>query len=420
MSGQQPGGGYAGPPPDPPSGPRPGSSGRGAPGGGSGQTGSVPIAGRDARRPSARPALRTWIVLGIAVVGFSLAALVVAVYFGAALGVQTALLAVLLAALPLGVVIPTFLWLDRFESEPTRYLVIAFLWGALVASTLAAVFNTGAVAVFRSSTDPRAALAAAALFVAPVVEEALKAVPILAVWLALRREFDGVTDGMVYAGMSAAGFAFTENIQYLGMAYAHGGGDALGATFVSRGLMSPFAHPMFTVLTGIGIGIAATSRSAFAKGAAPAAGYLLAVLAHSMWNLAAITGGSGLVSVYLLVEVPIFLCFIGLIVWARRHEGVLIGRFLRPYADAGWLSPGEVTMLGSMAQRREARMWARANTGRAGLSAMREFQDTASELALLRRRMSHSAADVHALAEERELLGALVERRRAFLGMPVV
>ena len=36
----------------------------------------------------------------------------------------------------------------------------------------------------------------------------------------LRREFDGVTDGMVYAGICAAGFAFTENIEYLAQAYA--------------------------------------------------------------------------------------------------------------------------------------------------------------------------------------------------------
>ncbi len=379
----------------------------------------VGYAGHHAGRTTTRPAIRTWILLGVVLVGFSVAALVIATYFGAALGVQTALLAVLLATLPLGVVIPTFLWLDRFESEPTRYLVLAFLWGALVASAIAAVFNTGAVAVFRSTTDPGSALQVTAVFVAPFVEELLKALPVLFVWVLLRAEFDGMTDGMVYAGISAAGFAFTENIQYLGMAYTSGGQDALGATFVSRCLLSPFAHPMFTVLTGIGIGMAATSRSAVMRVGAPLGGYALAVTAHSLWNLAAMTGGSGLLVVYLLVEVPVFFAFVGLIVWARRHEGLLIGRFLRPYADAGWLSAGEVSMLSSMARRREARMWARTNTGWAGLTAMREFQDIASELALLRRRMSHSAADAHALGGERDLLDALVERRRTFLGLPV-
>ena len=54
--------------------------------------------------------------------------------------------------------------------------------------------------------------------------------------------------------------------------------------------------------------------------------------------------------------------------------------------------------------------------GRAGLRSMEDFQDTASELALLRRRMQHSAADAHALAEERELLRELVTWRREFAG----
>jgi len=241
---------------------------------------------------------------------------------------------------------------------------------------------------------------------------------VLLVWWVLRHEFDGVTDGMVYAGICAAGFAFTENINYLGQAYADGGGEALTGTFVARCLMSPFAHPMFTVLFGVGVGVAATSRTWLPRILVPLLGYLLAVLSHALWNLAAVSGGRGMVVVYLLVEVPIFLAFLGFVVWTRRREGRLIGQFLRPYADAGWLSAAEVAMLSSMPRRREARAWARANTGREGLAAMRAFQDTASELALLRRRMHHCAADELAVAHERELLEALRVRRAQFVGTP--
>ena len=73
-------------------------------------------------------------------------------------------------------------------------------------------------------------------------------------------------------------------------------------------------------------------------------------------------------------------------------------------------------MLASMSRRREARIWARANSGPAGLASMRAFQDTASELALVRKRMHHSTANQHAVEHERALLEALVEQRRAFLG----
>ncbi len=369
--------------------------------------------------PTSRSALRGWILTGVAASGFLLAALFVAAYFGATFGVLTALLALAVAVLPLGIVIPTFLWLDRFESEPNRYLVTAFLWGALVAAALAALFNTGAIIVLREATDPESALATTAVFVAPVVEEAVKGVLVLVVWLMLRHEFDGVTDGMVYAGVCAAGFAFTENIQYLAQAYTEGGGSALTGTFVARCVMSPFAHPMFTVLTGVGIGVAATSTSWAPRIIAPVVGYLLAVLAHSLWNLAAVTSGAGLVTVYLLIEVPIFVAFVAFVIWARRREGRLIGRFLRVYADAGWLSAGEVEMLASMPRRREARAWARANAGARGLAAMRAFQDTASELALLRRRTEHGAHHDDAPAQERLLLSALARRRAEFIGMPV-
>ena len=377
--------------------------------------GTAPAGRRD---PTTRSALRRWLLTGIAAVGFLLAALVVSVYLGAAFGVQTALLALAVALVPLGIVIPTFLWLDRFESEPTRYLVGAFLWGALVAAVVAALFNTGAVAVLEATTDPQSALQTTAVLVAPWVEEAAKGALVVLIWLLARREFDGVTDGMVYAGICAAGFAFTENIQYLATAWAEGGSEAFTGTFVARCLLSPFAHPMFTVMFGVGVGVAATSRTWLPRILGPLLGYLLAVLTHALWNLAAVSGGRGMVVVYLLVEVPIFLAFLGFVAWTRRREGRLIGTFLRPYADAGWLSPAEVTMLASMPLRREARAWARANTGRRGLAAMRAFQDAASELALLRRRMYHSAADEHAVAHERELLEALTARRAEFVGMP--
>ncbi|HQH08562.1 MAG TPA: PrsW family intramembrane metalloprotease [Phycicoccus sp.] len=372
-----------------------------------------------ASRRTERSMLRTWVLTGVAAVGFLVAALVISAYLQIAFGAQTAILAVLVAVLPLMIVIPTFLWLDRFEAEPKRYLAAAFLWGALVAAIVAATINTSAMAVLAASTSPSGAELMTAVVVAPFVEEAAKGAFVLIMWWFIRREFDGVIDGMVYAGIAAAGFAFTENIQYLATAYAEGGSELLTATFIGRCIMSPFAHPMFTVLTGIGIGMAAMSRSGWVRFVAPIGGYLLAVLAHALWNLAATSAGDGMFAVYLLVEVPVFVAWIVLVLWTRRREGVLIGTYLRPYADAGWFAPAEVAMLASMPRRREARAWARANAGRAGLSAMRGFQDAASELALLRRKMMIGHSDERAIQDERTLLSSVVSHRRRFVGRPV-
>ena len=363
-----------------------------------------------------RSVLRRWVLLGVAVLGFGLAALVVAVAIGAAAGVSAAILGLVVATIPLGIVVPTFMWLDRFEAEPTRYLVVAFLWGALIAVLIAMTLNTAGQLVLWGSAPAQESLQLTAVFVAPVVEEAAKGLLVLLIWRFARREFDGVTDGMVYAGVTAAGFAFTENIQYLAIAWTEHGQDGLTATFIGRCLLSPFAHPMFTICTGIGIGVAATSRRGIVRFGAPLLGYVIAVIAHAIWNLAAVSGGEGLIAVYLLVEVPLFLAFVGFVVWVRRREGRLIGQFLHAYSDAGWISSAEVSMLASMPRRREARQWARANGGRSGLRSMEDFQDTASELALLRRRMHYAAADEKALADERELLATLAARRREFAG----
>ena len=362
--------------------------------------------------------LRGWVITGVALVGFGLAALALAAYYGMTLGVLTTVLAILLAAIPLAIVIPTFVWLDRFEAEPTKYLVAAFLWGALIAALLAGLINTSAHVVFAAATDPEQARLTTAVFVAPVVEEAAKGLFVLLVWRLRRREFDGITDGMVYAGIAAAGFAFTENIQYLGLAYTEGGEQVLTGVFIARCLVTPFAHPIFTVMFGIGVGVAATSRRTGVRLGAPALGFAIAVLLHGIWNVAAISGGQGLVVVFLLVEIPVFLAFLGLVVWARAREGRLIGRFLMPYADTGWLTPAEVHMLSRMSLRRGARMWARQTGGRPALRSMQSFQDAASELALLRQRMYHSAADAKALETERRLLDTIVTRRRELTGAP--
>ena len=269
-------------------------------------------------------------------VGFGFAAIVLAVYFGATLGVVTTLLALLLAALPLGIVIPTFLWLDRFEAEPTRYLVVAFLLGGAgrrpgrrsLQHRRQYRVRVGHGTVRRRPPGHRRLLRAAGRGVA-------KGLLVLLIWLVRRREFDGIIDGMVYAGIVAAGFAFTENIQYLGMAYADGGDQALTGTFIARCLFTPFAHPMFTVLTGIGIGIAATTRNGALRVLAPIGGFVLAAMSHALWNLGAVTAGNGMLAVYILVGVPIFIAFVALVVWARRREGRVIGQYLTPYADAG-------------------------------------------------------------------------------------
>ncbi len=364
--------------------------------------------------PTPRPALRRVLGYGALLTVFLLCLALLALFLGVDVGLRAAALAAVFAAIPMLVVVPVFLWLDRFEAEPTRLLVATFLWGAVCAPVGALVFNTGIHRLFVLA-GARDAEAMSAVLSAPPVEEGLKGLAILLVLLLRRREFDGVVDGIVYAGMVGAGFAFSENIVYLGRAFDENGLQGLTGVFILRCLVGPFAHPLFTACTGIGLGLAASvARTSAARFAFAVLGYAVAILLHAIWNLSAVMGAY--VKVYLLFQVPVFLGFLVLVVLLRRRESRLIRLYLSQYADAGWLTHPEVAMLASLPARRQARSWAAANGGKAAASSMQALQDTAADLALLRARIVNRSAEAEAGDRERELLQSLTTHRAAFVG----
>lgn len=364
---------------------------------------------------SRRPLLRRWaLVAGLAVV-FGLGGWLMLRLVGTSAGSQATVLGVVLSVVVIGIVVPVFLWVDRFEAEPVGMLLFAFLWGACIATVGAAFLNS----IGGSLLGAEEGSTVVAVTVAPVVEESLKGLAPLLLLLFRRREVDGVVDGIVYAGLAACGFAFVEDILYLAGGYAESGSEGLLGTFVVRVLMSPFAHPMFTICTGIGIGVAATARTGVVRVVAPVLGWGCAVVLHAVWNSATLLTEGGWLVVYVGVQIPLFLAFVGLLVWARRREARLIGRRLTPYVDGGWLTPAEAAMFASLPERRFARSWSAAHGGRPLRREMEQMQDAASELALLRHRMVRTGPDAHSLAQEHELMTLIQQRRQRFLGSAI-
>jgi RsiW-degrading membrane proteinase PrsW (M82 family) len=341
-------------------------------------------------RPRRRSSLAFTVVL--AVVMF-LGACVVAFVLAQAGAPDALVVGVLLAALPVGPVVATYLWLDRYEPEPVGLLVLAFGWGALVATAIAALIEAADRIALNTS------LTWSAIVVAPVTEEAGKGLFIFLLLWFRRREIDGVLDGIVYAGLVGVGFAFTENVLYLAGAYMGGhhlGPGGLGAAtglFVVRGIFSPFAHPLFTSATGIGVGYAVITRNRFWRVASPILGYLVAVCAHGLWNASVFVGGGQTFLVaYVLVMVPAFLLFVGFAVWARRREGRMLTRALTDCANRGFLGHPEVPWLVRLPGRRVARSFARSNGGRVAAKVMGEYQQQAIELGFLHDRYLRGTA----------------------------
>ena len=295
---------------------------------------------------------------------------------------------VVLAAVPVGPVIASFLWLDRYEPEPVRLLVVAFFWGALVATAAALVLQS-LDQIFLGTPDNWSAA-----IVAPITEEGAKGVfVVMLLWLR-RRVIDGVLDGIVYAGIVGVGFAFTENILYLAGAYMGSDGAAASAgagglesatgLFVVRGIFSPFAHPLFTSFIGLGVGVAVVAKHRPWRFLAPLLGYLAAVTAHATWNASAFFGGGAtFVLTYVFAMVPAFLLVAGFAVWARSREARMLTRSLSDCAARGLIGAYEVPWLVRLSARRASRQYARGYGGPVAEKVMREYQQQAIELAFL-------------------------------------
>lgn len=339
------------------------------------------------------------------------------------IGIETGpvglILGFLTATIPVPLYIVLVLWIDRYEGEPLWMLTTAFFWGALFASFFAFLVNTsGALIVNVLTESANAAEAYAAVISAPIVEEVGKAVILFIFFFWKKDEFDGVIDGIVYASMAGLGFAMTENILYYGNAAAKSGG-ILTATVIVRGFFAPFSHPLFTSLTGIGLGLARQSTSVAIKVVTPIVGLLMAIFMHSIWNASAVFGGGGVfLLTYIVVMVPAFFIMLTVIALALRREGQVVRQFLVTDIERGLLTREEYERLCSITGRMGSSFTALSQTGVKGWQTRRRFNQLASELAFHRSRVSRGIHSRKQDAQEQEAaylhaLQALINELRA-------
>ncbi|WP_435853962.1 PrsW family intramembrane metalloprotease [Streptomyces sparsogenes] len=360
------------------------------------------------------------------VVLLSLSGLIILALVRRQTGTEGFLVGLGLAILPVPLLIAAFRWMDRVAPQPWRNLFFAFAWGACAATLVAIIANGFATewlisTVADSSPSGQAdADAWGATLVAPVVEESAKAAAVLLLFLFRRRDFNGIVDGVVIAGITATGFAFTENILYLGTAFVSdqefgysGIRSTTAATFFIRAVMSPFAHPLFTATTGIGFGIAAAAahHQRARRTLVPLAALLGAMVLHGVWNGSATFGGYGFLAVYALFMVPVFGLLTWLVIWARNNQLRTIRTQLTAYQAAGWLTPPEPIALSSMRARGIARDLARRTQGPAAARVVADYTATATSLALLRHRAYRGTAGPDFTTREHELLDRLWQHR---------
>ncbi len=278
-------------------------------------------------------------------------------------------------------------WLDRYEKEPLLLLGATFIWGAVVAAGGAFILNTifGLGVYFFTASDTATEISTASIS-APLVEESLKGLAVLIVFLLFRREFDNLLDGVVDAGIVALGFAATENSLYIYRGYADGGvGGLIFLTFI-RNIVVGWQHPFYTSFIGIGLATARNTRHTLLKFAAPIAGWGLAVFTHSLHNTTSFFIQDFFVfSAVVLVEWTGWLFMLGLIVWFVYREQRFIKEFLLEEVDTGVMSARQYKTAGSALATSMARFNA-LTSGKYG--ATRKYYQLTSELAHKKRQLA--------------------------------
>jgi RsiW-degrading membrane proteinase PrsW (M82 family) len=338
-----------------------------------------------------------------------LAAVLIA-YLLTFLGAAASVLSAVLALLPLAAVLLAVRLVDRWEPEPASLRIAAVAWGAVAAVVLALAVDLG-ITLLLGVADSPGRQAFSAVVQAPIVEELAKGAGVLLLLAVGRRAFDGPVDGVVYGALVGAGFAFTENILYFAESLA-GGAEQVTMTFLLRGILSPFAHVMFTAVTGYALGLAAR-RGVRGSGVLRSwiGGLLGAVALHALWNGSSVFGD--FFALYGTLQVPLFVAFVVGVTMLRREEARLTRARLGEYADAGWFSPAEVDMLATPRGRRAGLAWARSLPGDRS-AAMRTFLAEATALAAARQRAA-TGRDPRAAADEQAYLARAVAARAALV-----
>jgi len=200
------------------------------------------------------------------------------------MGVLVSLLA---GILPMAFFAWILYYLDRYEKEPIKLLIGVFLWGAIIAAGAAFLINTiTSSGIYFITQSEFATQLTISTLVAPVVEETLKGAAVLMVFLFFRSEFDSLLDGLIYAGITALGFAATENAWYIHQLgfMEYGWEGLLKMTFV-RVVLVGWQHPFYTSFIGLGFAFSRRTKEPIIRWISPLLGWTIAVVLHLLHNL---------------------------------------------------------------------------------------------------------------------------------------
>ncbi|MGH8791639.1 MAG: PrsW family intramembrane metalloprotease [Stackebrandtia sp.] len=265
-----------------------------------------------------------------------------------------------------GAVAVAFIWIlarmDLFEREPAAVRAAAFLWGALVATSVGAMANNSLLSLIAKVFGSDFASRWGAALAGPTNEEWVKVLGVVILVLIVREHFNRSIDGLIYGAMCGLGFQFMENMIYaVNNAFSNPNSDWVGAlsvTIVRIVVAGPWSHPIYTGVAGLGVAFAVTqaTRPAWVRYGVAAGLFVLAWAMHFVWNSPIpfwLPDGLTVLLVY-GKGVLILVFFLLLYRYAAGREWDWFVDIMRGQPETV-ITPGEVKSMKTLGSRRKAR-----------------------------------------------------------------
>lgn len=253
-----------------------------------------------------------------------------------------------------GIFLLFLVWsLDRYEKEPLRLLAIALAFGAVAAPLVAFLIQKafGVPTSIRAiALIPESQLS----LVSPLIEEVVRGLAILGVFLLVRHEVDDLYDGLLYGAVVGIGFAMAAGFASILATQAQAPAGVEGTTSgLYAAAVSGLSHLFYGGAIGLALGYARSGSMGRVVGAA-VVGTAVAFGFHIVhdylpWWLASDSVASEPSAVAgFLANVPNFLGVLALavvVIWSAARQAKIVGDQLREEVEAGFVTADEYAVV---------------------------------------------------------------------------
>ncbi len=331
------------------------------------------------------------------------------------------LVVLVLAIVPMVLYATVLWWFDRYEKEPLRLIIAAFLWGAVPAVIFSFISQVLLDIPLQEMIKPGlGADLVSATVIAPITEEPFKGLALLLLLLFYRREIDTPLDGILYGGLVGFGFAATENLLYFLSVFDRGGVPATLELAFFRAVLFGLNHALFTGCTGLGIALARTSPRWAVKITAPFLGLGAGATLHALHNAGATLAGATCWPLLfsLASDWGGVITLFAILIWLSVRERAWIVRYLKGEVEQGTISEADYRVIQSYWARVRERTRVLLRGDLVRWWRLGKFYRLATELAFAKHRRSSFRGERETHRQIQRLRHDLLNLRRLLGDLP--